>query len=142
MKKLKEKIKKHLKEVLEIKTSPSSIAIGFAIGSFFGIFPTLGVEYLIMFLVILIFKKVSKVAMVAGYVLFNPFITFPIHILSYAIGNYLFSDAPVVFMRFETLGTIITYTRRFIVGSFILATFISTISYFVIYYLTRRYQKG
>lgn len=141
IKNLKEKIKKHFQEVLEIKTSPSSIAIGFSIGVFFGIFPSFGIEYLVMFLIILIFKKVSKVAMLAGYILFNPLITFPIHIVSYAIGNYLLSNSPVVIMRFQILGDIITYTRRFILGSFITATFISTISYFIVYYLTKKYQE-
>lgn len=141
MKKFKEKIKKHFKEVLEIKTSPSSIAIGFAIGTFFGIFPSFGLEYLVMFLIVLIFKRVSKISIVAGYVLFNPLITFPLHVLGYAIGNYILSDAPVIFVKFELLGKIITYTRRFILGSFILATIISTISYFVIFNVTKKYQE-
>ena len=62
LKKFKNKLINHLKEVISIKTSPGSIALGFAVGTFFGIFPTFGLEFLMMFLIILIFKRISKVS--------------------------------------------------------------------------------
>lgn len=141
IKKFKDKLINHLKEVISIKTSPASIASGFAIGTFFGIFTTFGLEFLIMFLIVLIFKRVSKVSMIAAYVLFNPLLTFPIHVISYAIGDLILSDSPITFVKFELLGKILTYTRRFIVGAFVMAIFLSVVSYFVTFYASRKYQK-
>lgn len=142
LKKFKNKLINHLKEVISIKTSPGSIASGFAVGTFFGIFPTFGLEFLIMFLIVLIFKKISKISMLAAYVLLNPLLTFPIHMISYTIGDFILSDAPIVFVKFKLLGEILTYTRRFIVGAFIMAVFLSLISYFVTFYVTKKYQRS
>jgi len=141
IKKYYKKLKRHMNEVLKIKTSPESIASGFAIGTFFGIFPTFGLELLIIPLIILLFKKISKISLGIAYVLFNPILTFPIYILSYSIGNHLLSDAPAVLLKWEFLGNVITYTRRFFLGSLIVAMVISPITYFVIFYLSRKYQK-
>jgi len=136
-----QKLKDHLSEVLKIKTSPKSIASGFAIGVFFGIFPTFGLELIIIPLTILFFKKISKISLGIAYILFNPLITFPIHILSYFIGDKLLSNFPVVLVRWEFLGNVLTYTRRFILGSFIIAVILSLISYFVVLFLSKKYQS-
>ena len=60
------KLEKHFQEILEIKTTPHEIALGFSIGTFFANFPTLGLEFLIIFLLIIILKnsnpKVEKLA--------------------------------------------------------------------------------
>lgn len=140
MRKLKEKIKKHFQEVLEIKTSPSSIAIGFAIGTFFGIAPTFGIEAIIILAILLIFKKVSKVALFAGYILWNPLVEIPIFALGYKIGDLLLTG-PVKYYDVEYLGEIFFYSKRLILGTSILAVAISIASYFIIFYLARKYQR-
>ena len=139
MKKLKEKIKKHFKEVLEIKKSPKSIAAGFAIGTFFGIAPTFGVEAILILLIILIFKKVSKIALLAAYAIWNPIVVIPIYALGYKIGDLLLKS-PIKYYKVEYLGEIFFYSKRLILGSIILAIIISVISYFIVYFLAKKYQ--
>ena len=141
LKKSKEKIKKHFQEVLEIKTTPQEIALGFAIGTFFANFPTFGIELLFIFLILIIFKKVSKVALLFAYVIWNPLITYPLAAVSYLIGDSILGDAPVIIIRFALFQDIIQFTVRYILGSIILATSIALISYYVVLYLAKKYQK-
>lgn len=140
IKKLNDKIKKHLKEVIALKTSPESIAIGFAIGTFFSLFPTFGLELIIIPVIILIFKRVSKVALLAAYVVWNPLITIPLFFLEYRLGDYILGDIPLTTYRFEILNTVFVHSRRFIVGSFIVSVILSFISYFVMLKIVKKYR--
>ncbi|MBA3064624.1 DUF2062 domain-containing protein, partial [Candidatus Woesearchaeota archaeon] len=71
-KKIIKKIKEHLSEIIRIKTSPHSIALGFAIGTFIAILPTLGFTYLIAIIVMLVYAKESKIALFGALLLWNP----------------------------------------------------------------------
>lgn len=141
IKRFKNKIKKHFKEVLEIKTSPNEIAWGFAVGTFFANFPTFGLEFLLIFLIIIIFKRISKVSLLLAFVVWNPLITYPLGVVSYFIGNSILGDAPVITLKFTLFHEIIRITIRYILGSLIIATFFALISYFIVLYLTKKYQK-
>jgi len=140
MKKLKEKIKKHLNDVIRIKKSPESIAIGFALGTFIAILPTFGLGLLIGLGVILIFKKISKVAMIVAFAVWNPLILIPLYSLSYAIGDFLLKDLPVRTFRFYYLNQIYVYSRRVLLGNLIISIFASVFSYFLVLKATRSYQ--
>jgi len=140
MKRLKEKIKEHFQEVLKIKKSPKSIAIGFTIGTFFGIAPTFGVEAILIILIILIFKKVSKLALLAAYVIWNPIVTIPLYALGYKIGDFLLKS-PIKYYKVEYLGEIFFYSKRVILGTAILAILISIISYLIVLHFTEKYQR-
>ena len=139
--KYKDKIKKHFYNVLEIKTSPSEIAIGFSIGTFFANVPTFGLEFLIIFLIIFIFNKISKISLIFAYALWNPLLTYPIAAISYLIGNNLLKDTPVRIVKLEFSNEIIKFTIRYFVGSLIVATILSIISFIVVYFIAKKYQK-
>lgn len=141
IKKLKNKIKKHFEEVIKLKTSPSSIAIGFAIGTFFGLFPTLGLELLLIPLIILTFKKISKVSLGLAYIIWNPLVSLPFYALGYKIGDLILGDIPIRTYRFEILNQIYIYSMRFIVGNFIVAIIMAILCYFLAYHLTNKYQR-
>jgi len=139
--KLRKKLKKHFREVLEIKTSPTSIASGFAVGTFFALFPTFGLELIIIPIIIFIFKKISKISLGSAYIVWNPLITFPLYALGFKIGNSLLADVPIKTYRFEVLSQFYAYSRRFLVGNFILAVVISIVSYFAVLYLVRYFRR-
>jgi len=140
IKKIKDKIKKHLKEVIEIKTSPNSIAMGFALGTLIAILPTFGLGIFIGLLVLLIFKKVSKISMFISFAIWNPLVLALLYPLEYSIGNTILSDIPITKFRFEVLNQIFVYTGRFLLGSFILALITSIICYFIILTLVKKYK--
>ncbi|MBU0760635.1 MAG: DUF2062 domain-containing protein [Nanoarchaeota archaeon] len=136
-----QKIKKHFKEVLEIKTAPKEIAAGFALGTFLAILPTFGFGVLIGLLVILIFKRVSKISMIVAFAIWNPLVLIPIAALSYKIGDIILSEVPRYSFKIEVINQVYVYSRRFILGNIIVATTFTIISYFVVYFSVNRYQK-
>jgi len=141
VKSIKQRIKNHIKEVLELKTSPKEIALGFAIGTFFANFPTFGLEILIIFLILIIFKKVSKISLLLAYVVWNPLITYPLAVVNYLIGDYILRDIPIITIKFTWFQELIRLTVRYIVGSLFVATIAAIVSYFVVYYLVKAYYK-
>jgi len=134
-------IKEQFKEVLRIKKEPKEIARGFAIGTFFANFPTLGLELLIILPLLIIFKKISKISLLSAYVVWNPLITYPLAAVSYIIGDSILGSAPIVLIEFTLFQGIIQFTIRYLLGSLILASFFATISYFVVFYLSKKYQN-
>lgn len=136
-----DKIKRHFHEVLELKTHPKEIALGFAIGTFFTNMPTLGLEIVIILLILMIFKKVSKIGIVFSYVVWNPLVTYPLGAFSYYLGNYLLRDYPITLVTFPTLEGVVRFTLRYVLGSFIVSLILTIISYFVILYLVEKYQN-
>jgi len=133
-------IKEQFKEILSIKTKPIEIARGFAIGTFFANFPTFGLEFLIIFLLLITFKRISKIALLSAYVIWNPFITYSFGVLSYFIGNKILGNAPIVLIKFKVFQNIIGFTIRYLLGSLIIASIFSILSYFIVFYLAKKYQ--
>lgn len=142
IKKYKDTLKKHFEEVLSIKTHPREIAAGFAIGTFFANFPTFGIEFLILFFILAIFKKVSKIAIIFAYIVWNPLISYPLSVLGYVLGDMILGDAPRILLRFEVFQGIIQFTLRYLLGTLIIASLLSFASYFVVYYVARKYQEN
>jgi len=141
IKKYKEKIRKHFREVIKIKKSPFSIALGFALGTFLAILPTFGFGILIGLLIILIFKNISKVAMLAAFAIWNPLVLVPLAAASYKLGDIILADIPVRTLRFEILNRAYIYSRRYLVGNFIISLVSSILSYVIAYFATKKYQN-
>lgn len=135
------KIKKRLKEVAKIKTSPHSIAAGFAIGTLIAVLPTFGFGIFIGFLILIIFKKISKLSLLASFAFWNPLVLLLLYPLSYAMGDIILGDLPIKIYKIQFLNQIFVNTKRFLLGSFILALIFSIISYIIVLVLAYSYQK-
>ncbi len=142
MKKILKKIKKHFQEVLKIKSSPKSIAIGGAIGTFLGIAPTFGIEAIFIILIILIFKKISKVSLLIAYAFWNPFVTSPLYLLGYKIGDLILMNSPTKIYEIELFNQIIFYAKRTLIGTSLIALIVSLASYPIFYKITKKYQEN
>ena len=139
--KIKNKFKHHFHEVIRVKKSPHSIALGFSIGTLIAILPTFGLGALIGIIVILIFEKVNKFSLFIAFAVWNMLTLMPIYLLSYKIGEILFGTIPVYKFKIVLLNQAYNFTRRFLVGNFILAIVISVLSYFFVKKLAQVYQK-
>lgn len=126
------RLKNHFRKIIKIKKSPHSIALGFAIGTFISILPTPGLNILIGLLVVLVYKNVNKFSLFGAIVFWNTLTMAPIYFLSYKVGNLFFGSAPVVNYNLAILNKIYYFSRRFLVGSFIMAVFVSSASYVLI----------
>jgi len=140
-KSFKKKVKKHFQEVIELKTSPHEIALGFAIGTAIAVLPLFALEPFLIGLAILLFKKISKISLILAFVVWNPFISALLIPISYSIGDLLLPGEPIITFRYELLNQVFIYTRRYILGSIILAAVLSFISYWIVYYLSWKYKK-
>ncbi|MFC1733264.1 DUF2062 domain-containing protein [candidate division KSB1 bacterium] len=138
---LKKGLKHHWHEIIKTKTSPHSIAIGFAIGTFISTLPTPGFNILLGVLVVLIYEKVSKIALFGSMAIWNPFTTPAVYYLSYKIGGLIFGASPVIEYKLSFIGFIFHNSRRFIVGNLILAATLSVVCYFVVKKTVNYYQK-
>ncbi len=140
--KIKNKIKKHFEEVLRIKTSPHSIALGFAIGSAIALFPTFGLGGLIGLAIVLIFEKVSKLSLFAGLAFWNPLVLIPTYGLSYKIGAFLLKNAPSKTYNLWIFNQLFNYSRRFLLGNLILTITLTLLGYFIVLFLAKRYYRN
>jgi uncharacterized protein len=141
MKKSMKKMRKSFMNVVSINNTPHSIALGFAIGTFIAIFPTMGLDIPIAFLVALLYKKVNKLSLFGSFIFWNPIFSIPIMMLSYQIGDFLFGSFPVTAFDSSLLNHLLDFGRRFAVGLAICAVFISIISYFLVRMIAEIYQR-
>ena len=135
------KIKKRLKEITEIKTTPHSIAAGFALGTLIAVLPTFGFGIFRGLLLLFIFKKISKLSLFASFAFWNPLVLLSIYPLSYGIGDFILGDSPIKTYKIQLLNQIFLHSKRFLLGSFILALIFSITSYIMVLILTYHYQK-
>jgi len=115
--------------------------MGFAVGTFIAILPTFGLGIFIGLLVLLIFKKISKISMFISFAIWNPLVLILLYPLAHNIGNIILSPFPTTNFKFEILNQLFIYTGRFILGSLILATTVSIICYLILFYTIKKYQK-
>lgn len=141
LKKFKEKLKHHIHEVIRTKKSPHSIALGFTIGTFISVLPTPGLNILLGLLIIFIFEKVNKYSLFASLFFWNTLTLWPLYILSFRIGDLIFGGLPVVKYNIEILNQIYNFSRRYLVGNFIVAVVISIASYFIVKKIVQLYRK-
>ncbi len=141
IKNYREKLKKHFKEVIEIKDSPKSIALGFAIGTAIAVLPTFGLGVLIGLGIALIFKGVSKISLFASFLVWNPFILGSLIPLEYEIGNFLLREGMTATSNVGILNVFSDYSKKYLLGNLIITFVFSTLSYVIIYVLTDKNQK-
>ncbi|MFH1439515.1 MAG: DUF2062 domain-containing protein [Candidatus Woesearchaeota archaeon] len=137
----KEKLMHHFHEVIKLKKSPHSIALGFAVGTFISILPTPGLNILLGLLVVLIYEKINKISLFGSIIFWNPLFTIPLDGLSYKIGSLIFGSAPVVRYNIVILDNIYNFTRRFLVGEIITAVFLSVFSYLLVFLIAYYIQN-
>ncbi len=131
----------HFDEVMKTKRTPTSLALGFALGTFLAVLPTPGSSIFLGFLLILIFEKISKISLIAAMAFWNPITLIPVYYLSYIIGNNLVGELPDVVLKIVILDQMYQFTRQFLVGNTILAVIFSVISFFIVKAIAKRYQQ-
>jgi len=138
---LKQRIGQHFKEVQRLKTSPQSIALGFAIGTFIAIIPTPGFGITLALLLILIFKRLSKYAILAALAIFNPFVLTPLYIMSFNVGAKYFQNMPGFHYNIKIFEQTIQFSTSFLLANAIIALAIASVSYILILIIVSIYKS-
>lgn len=141
IKKYNEKLKQHFHDLFKLQKSPESLAMGFALGTLIAILPTFGFGILIGLLVILVFEKISKLSMLVSFAFWNPLLLAPLSVLSYKLGDILLGTEPIIDYKLTVLQNFFVFTKRYLLGNLIIAITFTVVSYFIIYYLAKKYNK-
>lgn len=139
------RIKRFAKSLIRINDSPKKIALGVAIGVFWGILPTFG--FAILFSVPTAFLlKANRLSAIAGTFVSNPLTWFFIWSFGYKIGQRILGLPPVDFSEgLFKLQSLLNLGKAFIVGgflgNFLLAIGISFLSYLAVLVVLDRYRR-
>ena len=136
-----QKIKQHFKNVIKAKKSPSSIALGFAIGTFIAMLPTFSFGFVFGIIVLFIWPKVNKFTLMSSFLIWNIFTLAPFYALGYKIGDLIFGSSPVSIFKIELINKVFDLTRRLLVGNAIIGIIISISLYYIIKSLVILYRK-
>ena len=134
-------LSKHFKEIFSVRDSPHAIAAGFAIGTAIAVFPTFGLGAIVGVFFVLIFKKISKIALFAAFIVWNAFILTPLAVLEIKIGSMLLKNVLITTYKIKILNEIFVYSRDYLLGNLIITILATLLSYFVIFYLAKKYQE-
>jgi len=134
---------------MDLDDSPGKIALSFAIGVFIAFSPLLGTHLIMVFMIILIFR-VSKVAILTGALINNPWTIVPMYTTGTFLGFIIlrqplakfpkfslsdFSSLPDFFDKFK----IILYP--YLIGCTVLGLIAAMIGFFIVRFIFRKKQN-
>jgi uncharacterized protein len=141
---IKRQLKRSYFQLFMQKTSASSVAFSFALGTFIAILPTPGFGVFIGLFLAYIFKNLNNLSILASFAFWNPILLAPVYLLSYKVGDWIFE--PSSLLQGEMIAKSIFYVKTYLLGNFILGMLISAICYIIVYkaldnYKNRKAQK-
>lgn len=125
------KAKINVLKIYHARGSAHEIALGAAIGAFWGVFPTFGLST-VLSLLMYKFLRFNLLAAISGAFISNPLTSPFLLILSYKVGQYFIPTD-------QTLELSNWYTSLPQIGYVLLvgATLVSIVTSFIVYYLTK-----
>mgnify|MGYP003349229948 CR=1 FL=1 len=127
--KAKEWLKSHLTDVVKIKTTTQAIAAGFSVGTFVSILPEPGFSVFIAFIIVLIFKRISKIAIFVAMAFWNPVTLIPVYVASYELGRFLLKGVATEEYTMSVLNRVYYFSNDFLLGNLIVAVVLSIVFY-------------
>lgn len=131
--------REHVEASLTTEYTPRQTAASFAFAIFLAVLPTFGLAPLIAIGFAAWSERTNQYAMIAAFVLFNPFVLSGIYTLSFLIGDALGPFLPVYQYEVPLFQRLYLFTRNILLGTLILNAVLSTTGYvlalrFVTYY--------
>lgn len=143
-----------LRQVLRLDDTPHRIALGAAIGMFVGWTPTVGIQMIIVLVIAVLtrpFFRFNQFAGLVGVYVSNPITMLPMYWLMYWVGTF-FVPGNATYEEFAAIADCASMSELWntlkalfvdvgfplIVGSFVLASFFSVLTYPAMRYLLAR----
>ncbi len=134
------KTKNFIKKILRTEDSPKKIALGLAIGVFWGIIPTVGFAILFSLPTAFLLKG-NKLAAILGTFVVNPFTTPFIYAFEYKLGQLILKTAPLpLSWDIFNLENLLSISKSLLVGSIFLAIGLTLITYFLTLQIMLKYR--
>ena len=141
IKRIQRKVTGFIQKLANENSTPTSIALGFTLGTFIAILPTPGFGAFLAISLALVFTIFNRLAVIIAITIWNPLLLVPLYYLCYLLGNVLL-DRPINLNEELSLYDLLSdYTTAFLLGNIILAVFISLITYVGIYHLMTFYVR-
>lgn len=121
--------------------TPEEIARSFALGTFITMLPTLGTGLILFVILAYLFDWVSKLALLASVLVFNPIVKWGVYAASFTLGVLLLGPVEGVSMTSISFKAGPAIVLRLLVGNLILAILAAAIGYVVVRRLTVRYRS-
>lgn len=121
--------------------TPRELSGSFAIGAFITMLPTLGTGIALFVVIAHVVGWVSKLALFASVLVFNPAVKWGVYAASFGIGTALLGPVDGVSLTGASLSAGPEIVVRLLVGNLILAVIATVVSYVVVYRLASRYQS-
>ena len=145
-------IRSAIRNLLNLDDPPERTALAFAIGTFIGFSPLLGLHTILVAVVSVVWR-LNKLAVLTGSFLSNPWTIAPIVGASWAIGRLIIGSPPVELPQASLSALFTTEFWRLItaqwrqllpygVGATILSIVCSVISYPLMLYILRHYRRA
>lgn len=125
------RLKRYIIKLLKANDGPETVALSYAIGTFIAVFPTPGFSTLIILAVAVVFKRLSKISLLAGQLVWNAFTVLPIYWISIEIGKWIFPSAEREAFQWEWLSVVIHFTKTLLIGNLFVSIPLSYLSYFL-----------
>jgi len=138
---LRDHIKERLLTSFVEKHTPQEVAFSFSLGVFITMLPTLGTGLLVMVLLAFLFERLSKIAMFASVVVFNPVVKWGVYGASYSLGTALLGPAPGVSFSSLSLSAGPHILARLWLGNLILAVIAAVVGYVVGLRLVNEFRR-
>lgn len=136
-----ERIREELRRTFAEEHTPRELAGSFSIGAFITMLPTLGVGLLVFVVIAFLFDRVSKIALFASVVVFNPVVKWGVYVASFTLGVLLLGPVEGVGIGDVSLSAGPEIVTRLVVGNLILAVIATAISYVAVYRLAVAYER-
>ncbi len=144
---IKQRLKKVYDNFLSLKGEPRAIAMGFAIGVFIGVTPTIPFHTALIILIGLLFKHNLTAAYLGSWLISNP-LTIPLLYFSqHELGRYLLGMTHAHLILTDcSLENILSMGWQIILplmtGGFVMAPFFAILAYFMTYRMILSLRKG
>ena len=130
---IKRRLGVELERALAEKHSPREVAGSFSLGTFITMLPTLGTGLILFVIIVAITDRVSKIALFASVVVFNPVVKWGVYALSFSIGVALLGPVDGVSTSEVSMTAGPEIVLRLLVGNLLLAIIAMVVGYFVAY---------
>jgi uncharacterized protein (DUF2062 family) len=121
--------------------TPRETAGSFALGTFITMLPTLGTGLLLFVAIVYVADWVSKIALFASVLVFNPVVKWGVYIGSFTLGVVLLGPVDGVSTANVSISGGPEILVRLLLGNLILAVLATVVSYVIVYRLAVRYQQ-
>ena len=135
-----DRIREELRRALAEDHTPRETAGSFAFGTFVTMLPTLGVGLLLFVAAAFVSDRISKLALFASVVVFNPVVKWGVYVASFALGVALLGPVEGVGLTDVSLDAGPDIVARLLVGNLVLAVVATVVSYVVVHRLAVAYR--